>query len=41
MSIFRTVEVSDPLMEEAGLRFFTVQSPAVGRRVDFSLFLPT
>ena len=41
MSIFRTVDVSDPLMEEAGLRFFTVQSPAVGRRVDFSLFLPT
>jgi len=41
MSIFRTVEVSDPMLEESGLRFFTVQSPAIGRRVDFSLFLPT
>ncbi|MEI6357281.1 MAG: hypothetical protein WCP53_09280, partial [Verrucomicrobiota bacterium] len=38
--MFRTVEISDPRFEVEGLRFVTVQSPAIGGRVDLALFVP-
>ena len=40
MSRFRTTELSDPQFEREHLRFITVQSPALNRRGDLSLFLP-
>ena len=38
--MFRTVEISDPRFEVEGLRFVTVQSPAIGGRADLALFVP-
>lgn len=38
--MFRTVEISDPRFEVEGLRFVTVQSPAIGGRADLVLFVP-
>lgn len=38
--MFRTVEISDPRFEVEGLRFVTVQSPALGSRADLALFVP-
>lgn len=37
---FRTLEVSDPTLAEAGLTMVTVKSPALGRRADVTLFAP-
>lgn len=37
---FRTIEQSDPTIAAAGLRFATVKSHALGRRVDVTLFVP-
>lgn len=39
-SAFRTVEISDPLFEQEGLRFVTVKSPALRRRSDLCLWVP-
>lgn len=38
--MFRTVEISDPRFEVEGLRFVTVQSPAIGGRADLAVFVP-
>lgn len=40
MSRFRTTELSNPQYERDCLRFVTIQSPALGGRGDFSIFLP-
>jgi len=40
MLTFRNIELSDPGLEVAGLRFLTFRSPALGRRGDVSLFVP-
>jgi putative tributyrin esterase len=40
MSSFRTLEVSDPALAPAGLRFVTVKSAALGQRADLLLFVP-
>ena len=37
---FRTVEISDPAFEQ-GLRFVTVKSPALGRRADCTIWVPS
>jgi putative tributyrin esterase len=37
---FRTVELSDPRFEPAGIRHMTVKSPALGRRGDLSFYVP-
>lgn len=37
MTRFRTVEFSDPEFEQDGVRFVTVQSPALGRRADVTV----
>lgn len=37
---FRTVEVSDPRFETEHLRHVTVKSPALGQRVDLTVFVP-
>ncbi len=39
--MFRTLEVSDPALAPAGLRFVTVKSAALGQRADVLLFVPT
>ena len=39
-SYFRTVELSDPELEVDGLRFVTVKSEAIGRRVDMCVYRP-
>jgi enterochelin esterase-like enzyme len=38
--MFRTLEVSDPALAPAGLRFVTVKSAALGQRADLLLFVP-
>ena len=38
--MFRTLEVSDPALAPAGLRFVTVKSAALGQRADVLLFVP-
>lgn len=38
---FRTVEISDPAFEHEGLRSVTVKSPALGRRADATVWVPT
>lgn len=38
--LFSTLEISDPLCEEHNLRFATVRSQALGRRVDASVWAP-
>jgi putative tributyrin esterase len=38
--MFRTLEVSDPALSPAGLRFVTVKSAALGQRADVLLFVP-
>jgi S-formylglutathione hydrolase FrmB len=38
--MFKTVEISDPRFAFEGLRFVTVHSPALGQRVDLTLFVP-
>ncbi|HVI99648.1 MAG TPA: alpha/beta fold hydrolase [Sphingomonas sp.] len=40
MTDFRTVELSDPGIDPAELRFMTVKSPALGARADITLFVP-
>jgi len=40
MSSFRTIEISEPQFEFEGLRWVTVKSPALGQRVDLTLFVP-
>jgi S-formylglutathione hydrolase FrmB len=37
---FRTIEQSDPAIAANGLTFFTVKSPALGRRADVTAFVP-
>jgi putative tributyrin esterase len=37
---FRTVELSDPIYEQDGLRLATVKSPALRRRADVSFWVP-
>lgn len=37
---FRTLELSDPVIDPRGLRFATVKSAALGQRVDVTLWLP-
>jgi len=38
---FRTVELSDPRFEHEGIRHMTVKSPALSRRGDLSLYVPS
>lgn len=38
---FRTIELSDPRFEHDGIRHMTVKSPALGRRGDLSLYIPS
>jgi enterochelin esterase-like enzyme len=38
---FRTVELSDPRFEHEGIRHMTVKSPALSRRGDLSLYIPS
>ncbi len=38
--VFFTTESSDPAIDFTGLRFFTVKSPALGHRVDLTVWLP-
>lgn len=38
--IFRTLELSDPALEQGGVRLVTAGSPALGRRADVSLWVP-
>ncbi|WP_146575499.1 alpha/beta hydrolase [Botrimarina hoheduenensis] len=40
MSRFRTIEVSDPAYESAGLRFLTVKTPSLQGRGDICVFVP-
>lgn len=40
MSRFRTIEVSDPAYESAGLRYITVKTPNLQGRGDLSVFVP-
>ncbi|QDT68523.1 Putative esterase [Planctomycetes bacterium MalM25] len=40
MTRFRTIEVSDPPYESAGLRYVTVQTPNLVGRGDLSVFVP-
>ena len=40
MSVFRTIEISDPVLTPEGLRFVTVKSAALGQRADLLLFVP-
>lgn len=40
-SFFRTREISEPRFEFEGLRFITVKSPALKRRADLTLFVPS
>jgi len=40
MPKFKTIEVSDPQLSLPGLQFVTVQSPALGRRGDLSVYKP-
>lgn len=40
MSIFRTLEQSDPALTPDGLQFLTVKSPALHQRADILLFVP-
>lgn len=40
MTAFRTIEISDPALTPAGLRFVTVKSAALGQRADILLFVP-
>ena len=40
-SRFRTIEVSDPRFEHEGLRHVTFKSPALARRADMTLYVPT
>jgi enterochelin esterase-like enzyme len=40
MSKFFTIEISDPAFERDNLRFVTVKSKALKKRVDISLFVP-
>lgn len=37
---FRTLELSDPVIDPRGLRFATVKSAALGQRADVTLWLP-
>lgn len=37
---FRTIELSEPSLTEAGLRFATVKSPALKRRADVTFYIP-
>lgn len=37
---FFTTEASDPAIDSAGLRFFTVKSPALGHRADVTVWAP-
>lgn len=39
-SSFRTVEISDPSYEQAGLRFMTIKTPNLQGRGDICLFVP-
>lgn len=38
---FRTIEVSDPRLENDGLRFVTLKSAALQQRADITLYIPT
>ena len=38
---FHTVEISDPAFEQEGLRTVTVKSPALGRRADATVWVPS
>lgn len=38
--VFSTIELSDPALEQEGLRVATVRSPALGRRADVSVWVP-
>ena len=38
---FHAVELSDPALEQEGLRLATVKSPALGRRTDVSFWVPS
>ena len=40
-SPFTSVELSDPRFERDGLRVVTVKSPALGRRADVTVYVPT
>jgi S-formylglutathione hydrolase FrmB len=40
LSVFRTLEVSDPALAPEGLRFVTVKSAALAQRADLLLFVP-
>lgn len=40
MTTFRTIEVSDAAVAPPGLHFVTVKSPALGQRVDLTLYVP-
>ncbi len=40
MTGFRTIECSDPALAPDGLCFVTVKSPALGQRVDITLYVP-
>lgn len=37
---FHTLELSDPALEQEGLRLATIKSPALGRRTDLSFWVP-
>lgn len=39
-SAFRTIEISDPVFEQEGLRHVTVKSAALRRRADVTLWIP-
>lgn len=39
--LFHTVELSNPAYEQEGLRTVTVKSPALGRRADVSVWVPS
>ncbi len=41
MPPFRTIRSSDPRFEHESLRHITVKSPALGRRADLTLYLPS
>ena len=39
-SSFRTIEISDPIYEQAGLRFMTIKTPHLKGRGDICLYVP-